>query len=33
LKWQEIMKPFFDTLPGARPDQSMIELEEIFHLD
>jgi L-rhamnose mutarotase len=33
IKWQEIMKPFFEILQGARPDQSMIELEEIFHLD
>ncbi len=33
LKWQELMKSFFELLPGARPDESMIELEEIFHLD
>ena len=33
LKWQELMKPFFEGIEGYRPDQSMLELEEIFHLD
>ena len=33
LKWQELMKPLFEVLSGARPDQSMVELEEIFHMD
>ncbi len=32
-RWQELMSPFFEIPPGARPDQSMVELEEIFHLD
>jgi L-rhamnose mutarotase len=32
-KWQEMMKPYFEALRGDRPDQSMIELEEVFHLD
>jgi L-rhamnose mutarotase len=31
LKWQEFMKPYFEVLEGMRPDQSMIELEEIAH--
>jgi len=31
LKWQELMKPYFEALDGKRPDQSMIELEEIVH--
>lgn len=33
LRWQEFMKPYFEALGGDRPDQSMIELEEVFHLD
>jgi len=33
FKWQEIMKPYFEALGGARPDEAMVELEEIFHLD
>jgi len=33
LKWQELMKPFFEILEGYRPDQSMLELQEIFHMD
>jgi len=32
-KWQEFMAPFFENLIGAHADQSMIELEEVFHLD
>ncbi len=32
-RWQETMAPFFEIPPGARPDQMLIELEEIFHLD
>ena len=33
LKWQEFMKPYFESLEGGRPDESMAELEEVFHLD
>jgi L-rhamnose mutarotase len=33
IKWQEFMGPYFEALGGARPDQNMIELEEVFHLD
>lgn len=32
-KWQEFMSPYFEALDGARPDQSMQELVEVFHLD
>jgi L-rhamnose mutarotase len=32
-KWQEFMKPYFENLSGAHADESMIELQEIFHLD
>lgn len=32
LRWQEMMKPFFEIPQGARPDQSMIELEEVFYM-
>ena len=30
---QEMMSPFFEIPPGAKPDQMLIELEEVFHLD
>ena len=33
LKWQEFMSPHFEALEGRRPDESMLELEEVFHLD
>jgi len=32
-KWQEFMSPYFEALGGARPDQMMQELVEVFHLD
>jgi L-rhamnose mutarotase len=32
-RWQEFMAPFFEGLGGAHADQSMVELEEVFHLD
>ena len=32
-RWQEMMAPFFDNMAGAHADQSMVELEEVFHLD
>lgn len=31
-KWQEMMTPYFEVLDG-RPDQSLFELEEVFHTD
>jgi L-rhamnose mutarotase len=32
-KWQEFMAPYFENLGGQHPDESMVELEEVFHLD
>ena len=32
-KWQEFMAPYFENLSGAHADASMLELQEIFHLD
>ncbi len=32
-KWQDFMAPFFENMTGAHADQSMVELEEVFHLD
>ena len=31
-KWQEMMIPYFEALDG-RPDESFVELEEVFHAD
>ena len=33
LRWQAEMAPFFEALEGRRPDESMLVLEEVFHLD
>jgi L-rhamnose mutarotase len=32
-KWQDFMAPHFEDLGGAHADESMVELEEVFHLD
>ena len=32
-RWQESMAPFFENLGGLHADESMVELEEVFHLD
>ena len=32
-RWQDFMAPYFESLGGAHPDEGMIELEEVFHLD
>ena len=32
-RWQKQMGPFFEALEGRRPDESMMPLEEVFHLD
>ena len=32
-RWQDYMAPFFENLTGAHADQSMVELQEVFHLD
>jgi L-rhamnose mutarotase len=32
-RWQSEMAPFFEALEGRRPDEGMLTLEEVFHLD
>lgn len=32
-KWQDSVAAFFENLGGGHADKSMIELEEVFHLD
>lgn len=32
-RWQAMMSSFFEIPEGARPDQMLVELEEVFHLD
>jgi L-rhamnose mutarotase len=32
-RWQASMAAFFEELDGKRPDEGMLRLEEIFHLD
>ena len=32
-RWQREMGAFFEALDGRRPDQGMLRLEEVFHLD
>ncbi|NOZ30090.1 MAG: L-rhamnose mutarotase [Chloroflexi bacterium] len=32
-RWQAEMAPFFERLEGQRPDEGLIRLEEVFHLD
>jgi L-rhamnose mutarotase len=32
-RWQEFMAPYFESIEGGRPDEMMLELEEVFHLD
>jgi L-rhamnose mutarotase len=32
-RWQREMAPFFMNAPGVAPDQAMLPLEEVFHLD
>ncbi|KUL64446.1 L-rhamnose mutarotase [Streptomyces violaceusniger] len=31
-RWQAEMAPFFEALDGARPDEAMKPLTEVFHL-
>ena len=31
-RWQAMMTPYFESASG-RPDENMVELEEVFHLD
>ena len=32
-RWQDLMSDFFEIPEGAHPDEMMIELEEVFHLN
>jgi L-rhamnose mutarotase len=32
-RWQREMAPFFEALDGRRPDEGMVALEEVFHLE
>ena len=32
-RWQAEMSPFFEALGGGAPDDSILPLEEVFHLD
>jgi L-rhamnose mutarotase len=32
-RWQDFMASYFEGLSGDHADQSMLELEEVFHLD
>lgn len=32
-RWQAEMAPFFEELEGQRPDEGMMRLDEVFHLD
>ncbi len=32
-RWQDFMAPYFENLSEAHADESMLELQEIFHLD
>lgn len=32
-RWQRDMAPFFQALEGRRPDEGMVPLEEVFHLE
>jgi L-rhamnose mutarotase len=31
--WQAFMSPYFEALDGGRPDERMLALKEVFHLD
>jgi L-rhamnose mutarotase len=32
-RWQSEMAPFFESLEGRRPDEGLLRLEEVFHLE
>jgi L-rhamnose mutarotase len=32
-RWQTEMAPFFEDLEGRRPDEGLLVLEEVFHLE
>ncbi len=31
-RWQQLMAPYFESPDSSRPDQMLMELEEVFHL-
>ena len=31
-RWQEFMAPYFESPDNTRPDQMLVELQEVFHL-
>ena len=32
-RWQKLMAPFFENAGAKKADESMVPLEEVFHLD
>ncbi len=32
-KWQQLMAPYFESIGDKHPDEDMLELREVFHLD
>jgi L-rhamnose mutarotase len=32
-RWQDLMAPYFESVDGARADEQMHALEEVFHLE
>jgi L-rhamnose mutarotase len=32
-RWQEFMAPYFEGLGDLHPDEGMVALDEVFHLD
>jgi L-rhamnose mutarotase len=32
-RWQDFMAPYFENTSGAHADESMVELQQVFHLD
>ena len=32
-RWQASMAPFFEALEDRRPDEGLLRLEEVFHLE
>jgi L-rhamnose mutarotase len=32
-RWQTLMAPYFEGIGGKHADESMVPLEEVFHLD
>ena len=32
-RWQREMSDFFESLGGRRPDEGLMRLEEVFHLE